>query len=217
MTLAMAGEPGRLAVRAGRQTAARGSRGRNWETLGGNLALSVLLRPGSLARDAGHWALLAAVALAEALEGLTGAGACLSLKWPNDVLLNRRKLGGILLDTHLSPDGRLEWVVIGCGVNLAEAPAGAAHLPETGPAELADAFLGRLDVWDHERLTSGFAAVRRAWLAWGPPLGEWLRVIRPGQETAGAFAGLSDEGALLLQTGGQVHAFNTGEILLAES
>lgn len=216
VTLALAGEPGRLAVRAAQQTAARGSRGRSWDTLSDNLALSVLLRPASLARDAGHWALLAAVALAEAAD-VVGGSKDVKLKWPNDLMLRGNKLGGILLDTALTSDGRLDWLVIGCGVNLARAPAGAAALNGVAPAMLAQAFMDRLDVWDRERLANGFGAVREAWLARGPVLGTWLRIKAIGRESAGAFAGLGANGALLLQTGGQVHAFDTGELLQADS
>ena len=215
IALAMAGEHGHLAIRAARQTAARGSRGREWDTLTGNLAVSVLLRPATSARDAGLWALLAAVALAEAVDAVA-VPVNLRLKWPNDLMLGGRKLGGILLDTALLPDGRLDWLVIGCGLNLARAPAGAAALGEFDPAALAQAFLDRLDVWDRERMINGFGHVRQAWLERGPSVGEWLRVSAAGRESAGAFAGLGTHGALLLQTGGQVHAFDTGELLQAD-
>lgn len=224
ITLANAGEPGRLAVQAARQTAARGSRGRPWTTLPGNLALSVLLRPTSPASDAGHWALLAALALAEAVQAeggqagavQAGANADIRLKWPNDLMLGGAKLGGILLDSALRPDGGLDWLVIGCGVNLAAAPEDAAALPVPVSARaVATGFLARLDAWDRRRLLDGFQPIRQAWLARGPELGTHLHIRTGGREVAGAFQGLSDTGALLLQTGGRVHAFSTGELLQA--
>jgi len=212
-TLAQAGEPGGLAVLAARQTAARGSRGRTWETLPGNLALSVLIRPNSPPAAAGHWALLAAVALAEALE--TAGGPALRLKWPNDVMLDGRKLGGILLDSGVQA-GRLAWLVIGFGANLAAAPdlPAAAVLPNPIPPRvIASALLQRLEDWRLLTLLDGFAPVRSEWLARGPAPGTHLRVGLPTGEVAGTFAGLSDTGAMLLQAGGRVTAVSTGDVL----
>ncbi len=213
-SLAQSGEPARLSVLADRQTHARGSRGRDWTTLPGNLALSVLLRPAGPARDAGQWALLAAVALVEAVDRPDVA-----LKWPNDVLLNGRKLGGILIDTALDGAGRLDWLVIGFGLNLGVAPELPDRSPASVPGEpaaVAARLLARLDHWDRVRMRDGFGTVRRAWLDCGPPLGKWLRVRLASREVGGAFAGLDDRGALLLHSGGRVHAVPTGEVLQAD-
>ncbi len=212
--LAEQGEPAGLAILAARQTAARGSRGRAWETLPGNLAVSVLLRPRGPAADAGQWALLAAVALADAIE-LTSPGADIALKWPNDLLLLGRKLGGILIDSALRPDGGLDWLVIGFGANLAAAPPGAACLPspQPSPLDVANALLHRIEHWDRERALGGFAAIRAEWLRRGPALGTPMRIEAGPRPVAGTFGGLAESGALLLQSAGRVHAFPTGEIL----
>lgn len=218
ISLAQAGEPARLAVLATRQVAARGSRGRAWVSLPGNLALSVLLRPPGPPRQASQWALLAAVALAEALEQFTPGG--IVLKWPNDVMLDGGKLGGILLDSAVG-EGRLDWLVIGFGANLASAPdlpdRVAAQLPGAAPAPraVALAVLDRLDHWSRAALLDGFGAVRHAWIMRGPAPGALLRLRLDGAEISGAFAGLGDDGALLLQTGGRVRALQTGEVLQA--
>jgi BirA family biotin operon repressor/biotin-[acetyl-CoA-carboxylase] ligase len=220
VTLANAGEPDGLAILAARQTAARGSRGRSWETLSGNLALSVLLRPDCAPADLGQYALLAAVALAEALE--TFGAPQLALKWPNDVMLDGRKLGGILLESALSGD-RLAWLVIGFGANLAAAPdlPTATRLPTPIPAQaVATAVLDRLDHWREKPSPPGrglgegsWAAIRSAWLARGPAPGAHLRLARNGAQISGTFAGLSETGSLLLQSAGRVHAFSTGDVL----
>ena len=200
------------------QTASRASRGRTWHTARGNLAVSVLLRPSEPARNAGQWALLAALALLEALEELTPSSR-LSLKWPNDVLIDGRKVAGILLDSRVGQSASLDWIVIGFGANLAAAPdvGGAGVLPEPcDPADAACRLLARIDHWRQVRLLDGFAPVRAAWLHRAHPRGTWLRVRGAGHDAAGAFEGLSDDGALLLATGGKVHAFSTGTVLEAE-
>jgi BirA family biotin operon repressor/biotin-[acetyl-CoA-carboxylase] ligase len=210
--LARGGEPEGLAVVADRQTAGRGSRGRTWESPPGALCLSALLRPSDPAAAAGHWALLAALALHDALAPHAPAGA-LSLKWPNDVLLAGRKLGGILLDAASGAAG-LDWLVIGFGANLGSGPEGAGALGGAPPGDVAAAVLEELDHWRRVRAVEGSGAIRAAWLARAHAPGTKLRVRAGGAEVGGAFDGLADDGALLLRAGGRVRAFATGDVLL---
>jgi BirA family biotin operon repressor/biotin-[acetyl-CoA-carboxylase] ligase len=188
--LARDGEPGGLAVLARAQTGGRGSNGRHWASPPGNLYLSALLRPPGPAREAGQWSLLAGVAVAEAVAALLPADADLALKWPNDLLLGGAKLAGILIDSDAA-GARLDWLVIGIGINLASAPTLAerattclaAHIAAPAPEVMAEAVLERLAHWRAVHAAAGFAAIRAAWRPWGARL--------PG------FGGLSDAGALL--------------------
>ena len=221
---ATAGEPAGLAVLARQQTAGRGSRGRYWTSPPGSLALSVLLRPDGPAAGAGQWALLAGLAMHEGLAGFLPDATVLALKWPNDLLLNGRKLGGILVESAATPDGRIAWLVLGLGANLAEAPSipgqnSAAALAECAPAptpeQAAAGILDRLGHWDRELAQHGFAPIRDAWLARAHPIGTALRIgWRDGAETCGRFAGLGEDGALLLQTADGLRTYSTGEVLL---
>ncbi|MFT8242746.1 biotin--[acetyl-CoA-carboxylase] ligase [Roseomonas sp. BN140053] len=226
LTLAAAGEPEGLAVLAKRQTAGRGRQGRNWESESGNLHLSVLLRPRTPLRLLPQWSLLAGVALVDALRAFLpdAERPRLRLKWPNDVLLDGAKCAGILLDA--GTQGEEGWLVIGCGANLTHAPAVAsratAHLAAAGiaapPVELvAERLLDALGRWRRVQLLDGFAAIRAAWLERGPERGTLL-TLRPQPGTGqlplgGRFEGLSEDGGLLLASGGRVHAVLAGEIL----
>lgn len=218
---AAAGEPEGLAVVARAQSAGRGSRGRGWASPAGNLFLSALLRPGERARDAAQWSLLAGVALAEALAPYVPDSVALRLKWPNDVLLAGKKLAGILVDSGAGADGELDWLVIGIGVNLAVAPEvpwrGVACLADVAvppaPEAFAPALLARMDHWREIRRREGFAPVRAGWLAHASAPGSRVTLRRGDALLAGDFAGLGDDGALLLETGGRVRAFATGEVL----
>jgi BirA family biotin operon repressor/biotin-[acetyl-CoA-carboxylase] ligase len=131
---AEAGEAAGLALLARRQTAGRGTQGRAWESPPGNLYLTVLLRPGGKLREAPQWSLLAAVALADAVAPLLPDPTVLALKWPNDLLLRGRKAAGILTQSAADPDGRLDWLSFGFGVNLAAAP----EVPGRATACLSD-------------------------------------------------------------------------------
>jgi BirA family biotin operon repressor/biotin-[acetyl-CoA-carboxylase] ligase len=116
----------------------------------------------------------------------------------------------------VAADGTLEWLALGIGVNLRDAPAlpdrPTACLPDAGlPEAFAARLLGRLDHWCAVQRHAGFAPVRAAWLARGPALGETL-TLRASPVTAGAFAGLAEDGALLLEVGGTRHAIRSGEV-----
>jgi BirA family biotin operon repressor/biotin-[acetyl-CoA-carboxylase] ligase len=188
--LAQHGEPEGLAVLAHQQTGGRGSNGRAWVSPPGNLYLSALLRPPGRAREAGQWSLLAGVALAEAVAALLPTEAPLALKWPNDLLLGEAKLAGILIDSSAA-EGRLDWLVIGIGVNLASAPhladrlttCLAEHVAVPTPETMAAAVLARLAHWRTVHATHGFAPIRAAWSPWAARLPH--------------FTGLSESGALL--------------------
>ncbi len=191
------------------QTEARGSRGRSWTAPAGNLSLSVLLRPQGAKPDPGFWALLAGVALYEAL---TPYSSGLMLKWPNDLLLDGGKLGGILIDSSLADDGGLDWVIIGMGANLLSRPQHEARptaaLPSPGPAASTVAWrvLHQLDRWAD-------ADIRSAWLARGHEIGTLIDVVTPQRRIRGRFAGLTSQGALLLQ--GQSVPISSADIFLA--
>jgi BirA family biotin operon repressor/biotin-[acetyl-CoA-carboxylase] ligase len=222
--LAGRGEPEGLAVLALRQTRGRGSRGRAWDSPAGNLHLSVLLRPVEWARSTGQWALLAAVALRQTLAEWAPRDASFRLKWPNDLLLDGRKLAGILIDSSVGASGRLDWLVVGIGVNLAHAPPLAgratASLAELvtapSPVAVADRLLVRLDGWRRVRQQEGFDAIRTAWLAHGPQMDEPVTLKVGDCLVEGAFAGIGDDGGLKLCVGGAVQTFTTGDMLLAK-
>jgi BirA family biotin operon repressor/biotin-[acetyl-CoA-carboxylase] ligase len=216
--LAAAGEPDGLAVLARRQTAGRGTQGRAWESRAGNLHLSVLLRPAEPLRHTPQWGLLAAVALADTVAAMIPDPAAVALKWPNDLLLHGAKAAGILAEASADERGGIAWLCLGIGVNLAHAPQvegrATACLSDAGiappaPEEFAARLLAALDARRTQRVTEGFAPIRAAWLARGP-VPDTLLTLSSG--VAGRFAGLAEDGALLLATGGRVHAHVSGEL-----
>jgi BirA family biotin operon repressor/biotin-[acetyl-CoA-carboxylase] ligase len=217
LRLAAGGEPGGLAVLAHRQTAGRGRDGRPWESVAGNMHLSLLIRPEGPAREAPQWGLLAAVALHDALAPHLPDAAALTLKWPNDVLLSGAKVAGMLCECAADAGQRIEWLVIGLGANLAFAPAVpgrptaclADHGKPPGPEAMACAVLAAFEHWRGIRVAEGFGPIRAAWMARGPRPDAALS-IRGG--IAGRYQGLAEDGSLLLASGGRVHAVVSGEL-----
>jgi BirA family biotin operon repressor/biotin-[acetyl-CoA-carboxylase] ligase len=196
------GAPDNLALLARRQTGGHGRMGRPWRSIEGNLLLSVLMRPATL-RYPGHWSILAAVALAEAVTGLLPNPALLRVKWPNDLLLDGGKLAGILLEAGFAA---APWLVAGFGVNLAEAPDGlgrqTACLADVtrppSPEEFAGDLLAALQRWRTRYEQDGFAPVRDAWLAIAHRPGDLLIVGQGDSRIEGRFRGIGDDAALLL-------------------
>jgi len=202
------GAPGWSAVVAERQTGGRGRRGRPWLSPPSNLFLSLLLRPELPAGSAGLLPLAAGVAAADAAREW---GVEARLKWPNDVLVRDRKLGGVLVEATTAAEG-LDAVVVGVGVNLSLDPAAAPPALRgtitsvraenglaPGPAVAAAAVLDRLAVWYDALARDGPPAVLAAWRARSVPW--WGRAVEARSGDAvlrGIARDLDGRGALIL-------------------
>jgi BirA family biotin operon repressor/biotin-[acetyl-CoA-carboxylase] ligase len=190
------------------QTAARGRRGRAWSTPRGNFAATLIMKRTGSPADAALRSFVASLALREAFVALTGREDAFALKWPNDVLLNGGKVAGILLETVG------EFLVIGIGVNLAQAPSAAqveqgAVKPVSVFGELGltidpEAFLDTLAAAYHrlelDYVTYGFSAIRAAWLSHAARLGETVTARTMHNETVGIFEDVDQNGNLILNT-----------------
>ena len=198
---------------ARRQTAARGRRGRAWMHPEGNFSATLVLAPPEPAAVVALRSYVAALALHDAVSDLLGPGAALSLKWPNDLLLNGGKLAGILLEAN-GQGRRTDRLLIGIGVNLRVCPpanaleatairavslaeeTGLAVTPETLLDHLAPAYAR----WERRFAEEGFAPVRKAWLSRAARLGAEITARTGAQETRGVFETVDLEGQLVLKT-----------------
>ena len=212
-----AGAPEGFWLRADVQSAGRGRLRRAWVSPAGNLHASTIVRPVRGDPPAQTLALVAAVALHEALSGEADG---LTIKWPNDILApGGAKLGGILLER--ADDA----VVVGIGANLAHHPVlderpatslAALGTPVLAPAMavevVVDAFARALARWR----SAGLAATIREWSLRAHPVGTALRIVLPDGETAtGLFDGLDDEGALRLRlAGGGTRVIHAADVAL---
>jgi len=212
-------------VVADAQTAGRGRMGRRWVSPAGkNLYVSLLLRPSVSTVDAPPLALVAGVALADAVEAM---GVPASLKWPNDLFCGGRKAAGILAEMASDPDG-VRHVVIGVGLNVnmeeADFPpdlrgtgtslrilAGKAFRRVDVLARLLDAFGTRYA----EFIGGGFASLRDGWDRRDFLRGRRVFLRRQCGEGWGTADGLDTAGALrFLPDGGlAIESVHSGEIL----
>ena len=135
--MANGGAPEGSVVIADEQTNGRGRLGRSFMSPGGTgLYMSILLRPELSASDALLITTAAATAVAKAIEKHTGKATCII--WVNDVFLNGKKVCGILTEGKVSPDGTLEYAVLGIGVNLKEPKDGFGELSNIAGAIFED-------------------------------------------------------------------------------
>jgi BirA family biotin operon repressor/biotin-[acetyl-CoA-carboxylase] ligase len=209
--LAREGAPHGTAVVAEAQTAGRGRRGRAWSSPEGrNLYLSLILRPVALPPPrAPELTFVAAVA---GCQALVDHGVDCRIKWPNDLLFQGKKLGGILTELHATGD-RIDSVIVGIGLNVnllaSELPeellatATSARQALGRPVDRAGVLVSLLSaLGEAERLhqQEGFEAIREAWRARSATLGQQVRVRTTREVLEGEAVDLDLDGALLVRT-----------------
>lgn len=194
-------------VWAKRQDAGRGRRGRAWTSPEGNLYTSTILRPGRSAAEAAQISFVAALAIADTAESVLPESAEVRCKWPNDVLVNGRKVSGILLESEGEPTGGLVWLVLGVGINLRHFPEStefaatslaAEGAPTMVPGALLEVYADQLARWYGAWIDHGFGPIRDAWLRRAKGLGEPIVVRLSDRTLTGTFADLDSDGVLLL-------------------
>ena len=213
-------------VLAETQTAGRGRHGSAWfspEAV--NLYVSVLFHPRIAPRELPLFAPIASLALAEAIW-LAGAPA--QIKWPNDVVVGDRKLGGVLVQAPVI-NGRLAYVILGIGVNLnmqqAELATGLGAAAEAAVSlndvlgrevdrnVFAASLLTRLEKWHQTFLSRGPEAVHAAWQARDVLRGHRLEARTAGEVCEGWARGIDTDGSLIIEADdGQARHILTGAV-----
>jgi len=210
--LAREGAPEGAVVIADEQTGGKGRLGRTWVSPPGvNLYLSLIMRPPVSTGEAPQVNLLAAVAVADAIAEIGGLAP--TIKWPNDVLVEGKKVCGILAEMQTEA-GALQSLVLGIGVNI-NAPL-SAFPPELhdkasslfliggrtiGRAAFTASLLTHLEKWCVLWIEKGFLALRSAWERYAADLiGKPISVAAPEGTIEGTVLGLDTDGALLLQS-----------------
>ncbi len=220
--LADAGAPEGMVVVAEYQAAGRGRSGRVWQAPPGtSLLLSVLLRPTVPLDRLSTLPLAAAVAVAEAIDGVMGEGPSVRLKWPNDLWLDEQKVGGILLVARSAAHG-LPRAILGVGVNVnvdpQDLPPAATSLSaSTGMSVdrevLLNAVLHHLDAAYGAWQVDAGASATAAWTRRAALVGEAVTVEVSGRQRRGVMLGIDDDGALLLDGEGEVERIVSGDVV----
>ncbi len=229
--LAREGAPQGTLVVSKVQTGGRGRLGRRWGSPAGGLWMSVVLRPGISTEVAARTTQAAAVGVAKALRGL---GLEARIKWPNDLLVERRKICGILAESSVEcvpvpakkvgpgEGRRVDFVVLGIGLN-ANLDSQDLGVPDGEVATLRDELGHDVDLLELlESLLSylaaelgridDFGAILDDWRALNCTLGERVRVRKFGEVLDGVALDLGPEGELLLETQDGIVELFEGEV-----
>lgn len=194
---------------ADRQTKGKGRMGRKWESESGNLFMSVVL-PNT--PDAPKYSFIAALAVARTLSPLP-----VHIKWPNDILLEGKKVCGILLEAFENK------LIIGIGVNVAHTPEKKMMYPVTSLAacgetvsskELLNFILQNLESVIQSFDKFGFERIRQQWLEFAVGLHKTIKVRLPNGEKIGTFDGITENGALMLKTPNKKQIITVGDVFM---
>ena len=188
------------------QTKGKGRLGRNWASpKGKGIYMSVILRPALTPADLTQLTLLGAVAVCEAVGKFCDVPA--KIKWPNDILVNNKKLAGILTESSAEMD-RVRFVVVGIGVNvstpLSQMPPHSTSIKnETGKKVSRVVWmreiLRSLESWYMTLGGNGFASVITRWKELSSTLGRHIRLVDPSGNVEGEAIDLDEYGGLIIR------------------
>lgn len=209
--LGLSGAPEGTAVIADSQTRGKGRLQRLWHSPpGSNIYTSILLRPKFAPDQAPQISIAAGVAVAEIINEYCPGQV--QLKWPNDVLLNKKKVCGILAQMKTSADG-IDFVVLGIGINAnisynqlpPNIQAIATSLTiETGREidrlELIISLYENIAKWYKQLIQRGFGAIKEKWLNLAPMINQNVQVMFRNEGVSGKALGLDDDGSLIILT-----------------
>ena len=211
--LGLAGEPEGTALIAEKQNAGKGRMQRVWHSpAGSNIYTSIILRPQIEPAKAPQISILAGVAVAEVLDSYCPDR--IKLKWPNDVLIDGKKVCGILSQIQTSAS-EVDFIVLGMGINVniiySQFPQEICNLAtslviETGREisrqELIISLYENLAKWYKQLLKDGFCRIKEKWLSMSPMIGEPVQVMFQEESVSGTAIGLDENGSLILLVAG---------------
>ena len=215
--LAQEGAPEGTLVWAVRQEQGRGRLGRLWTSPEGGAYFSLILCPQRPAAEHPQLSLVAGLSTAQAIQELTGLFP--AIRWPNDVLIDNKKVAGILIESRVS-----DYVVIGIGINVTidrgELPEGATSLaasssPAPDPCRLTGVLCRHLETWYDAWTSKGFAPIREALRPWMGHFGQPVHITAGSHRFEGTASDLDECGRLLVRLdSGLIRPFEVGEVTL---
>jgi len=221
--LAQEGVPEGSLVIAEEQLGGRGRRGRHWlSPKGASILASLILRPDIVPHQVPEMAVLGALSVAESINCITGIRA--ELRWPNEVLLNNKRVAGVLTEFGAELD-EVSFVILGMGINVnltltefAELAAEATSLSiesggQVSRLELLQILLEQIEQ-NYVLLKNGkFSEICQRWnaICWHP--GERVRVVSPEGSRSGVLQGIDDNGCLvIIEADGESKIAMSGDI-----
>lgn len=231
--LAKAGNQNIIVIWARSQINGKGRHGRIWQSGCGDLTFSILLHPKFHASKASQLSFVAALAVSKSLEEFISNGT-IQHKWPNDILVNGKKISGILLEcgsrkkssSNLNNDPKIDWLTVGIGINLTPKQTKKGEIfpypvtslfAETGikifPEKMLDVimrnYFSLYGLW----LMEDFAPIRQAWLEKAFGLGDVITTNIHGNRISGVFETIDSNGNIIIRLAcGEKYYISSGEV-----
>ncbi len=211
---------------AKKQTHGKGRLNRQWVSEEGNLYCSFLLKPKHLVADFAQIPFVAALAVARAINPVFEEKATIALKWPNDILLNGKKLGGILVET-VDAQSSSPWVIVGIGLNIEHFPKDtslpATSLKDAGVeiisakiilSRIMNCFFPLMDEWEDK----GFDSIKEEWERYAAYVDEKVSFTQNDSISEGTFIGINEDGECIIEdSNNQRHTFQAGDLTLRKA
>ena len=211
-----------------KQTAGRGRRGRKWLSGDSNFTASLLTYPTIPENHFSFLSYVAGIALYESVIELGVSKKELCLKWPNDLLLNGKKIGGILLESVSTLRNDKKALIVGFGLNLVSFPSlndldesalpadslknGSAVLSK--PEDVLDILMTIYNKWNEILSSGGFLNIREAFLERTIKIGQIIQVKKINKASYGIFSGITNSGSLILSTSTGTVFITAGDVFL---
>jgi len=202
------------------QALGHGRYGRSWVSEEGNLYTSIIIKLDSTLDKAAQYSFIASIAVGETIRSQIDSKFKIEYKWPNDVLIDGKKVSGILLES-LKDNNSNHWLIIGVGVNINNCP----QLTDKEVVCLSDVLIGSIDIYQflnkliynfesQENLwkNQGFSCIRATWFKNAHRLGEEITVNLLNEKFKGKFEGINDNGELEVDVDGKKHFISSGEV-----
>lgn len=196
-------------VVADEQTEGKGRMGKRWRSNEGTISMSMILRPNLLPYLTPQLTLLTATVVAEVLKEMTHVNV--QIKWPNDLLIDGKKMTGILTEMQAEQD-KVQYIIIGIGINVNQAEEslyrdeknrGTSILIETGKTwsivKILQAILEKFEEKYAQYLEEGFHPVKTTWEHFGFRMHDWLDIKSGKRNFQGKFLGIAEDGALIAE------------------
>ncbi len=202
------------------QTKGRGRRGNTWDSPKGNFYSSLIVRPDVPASRAAELSFVTGCAIFDTVGEVCEPGFECRLKWPNDILINDAKIGGLLLETKAEAGQPVDYVIIGFGMNLKSHPENTAF-PATDFVEqgqaipdtvFLEAYARHFMEWAARWVEDGFEPIRHQWKWRAEGIGKKIVVRLSNENLEGIFEDIAEDGSLMLKQDGKVRKIAAGDV-----
>jgi BirA family biotin operon repressor/biotin-[acetyl-CoA-carboxylase] ligase len=207
---------------ANQQNKGRGRLDRQWVSPQGNLYFSLVLQPKIAIEKIPQMSLVVIVILNLAVQKIAkNFQLKIENKWPNDLLINNKKVAGILLES-INYNNICEYLIIGIGININSFPPDLSNIadklqnyfPTITAEEMLEKFLDEFDILYKNWRDFGFKNFRQLWRQNAYNLNQEITIKPNNNETRGIFKDIDDEGNLLLEINQKIHKFNCGDVII---